>query len=179
MGGQFRGRRLCVPPGRRIRPTSEKVREAIFDVLGAVDGLVVLDVFAGTGAFGLEALSRGATWCTFIEADRFVVNYLRENIAALDLQKVTEVIVANYTSGLRVVAQRDRRYDVVFMDPPYALAGTVVETLENVLPKILALGGSLVMEGPRHLEVPASLPVVFRRTYGDTSVHIMKREGET
>ncbi len=162
-----------------LRPTSDRVREAIFNALGAFEGASVLDLFAGSGALGLESLSRGAVWCTFVEGDRKVVWTLKENIASLGLEQVTEVIVAKYTAGLSVVERKGRRYDVVFLDPPYHMTEQV---LERVTPRLEALvnpGGLVVVETRKSGGLVPGWESVFARTYGDTGVRISRRGDET
>lgn len=100
IAGSRRGRRLRVPGAAEVRPTSELVREAIFDALGPIGGLSVLDLFAGTGAMGLEALSRGAARCVFVELERKVAQVLRSNIGLLDYVQAGRVIVADYRVAL-------------------------------------------------------------------------------
>ncbi len=178
VGGEHKGRYLRVPPGRAVRPTKEKVREAVFDVLGDVGGLAVLDVFAGSGALGLEALSRGAAWCTFIEREKRVCATLRENISILGLEKVSEVIVANYSAGLDLVERAGRRYDLIFVDPPYSMMDTFVRKAEPKLLAILSPGGRAVVEGPRNQDLVLMMQRVFCRSYGDTTVHIVERREE-
>lgn len=123
VAGKNRGRKLAAPPGSTVRPTAERAREALFNILAhgrfaeqpVYADARVLDVFAGTGAFGLEALSRGARFACFIEQDRSVRDILSANIAALGEQSRTRVIASDATSPPRA----DGLYDLIFLDPPY------------------------------------------------------------
>lgn len=179
VGGSLRGRRIRVPAGGAVRPTADLVREAVFNVLGDVEGAHVLDVFAGTGALGLEALSRGAAWCTFIEHDRRVSSVLRENIACLGMRQVCEVIAANYTAGLSVVERRGRLYDVVFVDPPYRMTSVALAHMEGRWDRLVKVGGVVVVEASKTETAGLSLDEVFTRVYGDTSIRIFRRgEGD-
>src|SRR3954469_21216042 len=123
-GGNERGRRLKAPRGLRTRPTAAKVREAIFNILGPPPDGAVLDLFAGTGALGMEALSRGAKRAVFVERDRNALSALRANLRELGVEGRSTVIGADVRTGLRRLAASvghvDDRFAWVFMDPPYA-----------------------------------------------------------
>lgn len=117
VAGEFRGRKLVAPPGSATRPTTDKVREAVFNALGSMnvlDGALVADLYAGTGALGIEALSRGAEHVTFVETDRSARRALQQNIEALDLHDRVKVVAGNV---LTVVGSLD--VDLAFADPPY------------------------------------------------------------
>jgi 16S rRNA (guanine966-N2)-methyltransferase len=121
VAGELRGRRIVAPPGATTRPTTDRVREAVFNALGSlgvVDGAAVADLYAGSGAMGIEALSRGATSCTFVERDRDALRALRENVDALGL---TDRVRVTGGDVMAVAAAIDA--DVVFVDPPYDFAG--------------------------------------------------------
>lgn len=179
VGGTFRGRYLKVPQGATVRPTADRVREALFNVLGDLHGCVVMDLFAGSGALGLEAISRGAVWCSFVEQDRRAALVLKENVAALGVQEVTEIVVANYTAGLSLVNRRGRRYDVMFVDPPYEVTGTVVEHMRPWPARLVKEGGLVVLEARKGQTFDLGLEEMFSRTYGDTSLRIVRRgEGD-
>ena len=170
VAGAKRGRRLKVARGGATRPTSERVREATFDVLGPVDGLVVLDLFAGTGAMGLEALSRGAAHCVFVEEDQAVVAVLRENIADLGYGSCSRVMPAGYEQALRRLAQGDRGFDLLFVDPPYRMLAEVEVTLKPLVASLLGDNGVVIVEGDKSSRVTLGETTVFDRIYGDTRV---------
>src|SRR5436309_4205711 len=117
VAGEWGGRTLRAPPGGRTRPTADRVREALFSILGPIDGLRVLDLFAGSGALGIEALSRGAAQATFVERARPALTALRANLEALEIS--AEVHAGDARAFLRNAAQAGRTYDLVFVDPPY------------------------------------------------------------
>ena len=127
-GGSDRGRRIKAPRGPRTRPTAAKIREAIFNILGPPPDGAVLDLFAGTGALGLEALSRGARRVVFVERERQALSVLRQNLRELGVESRSTVIAADVRTGIRRLAasisKEDRfsedRFSWVFMDPPYA-----------------------------------------------------------
>jgi 16S rRNA (guanine(966)-N(2))-methyltransferase RsmD len=174
ISGSLRGRDLgSVPDG--VRPTSDRVRESLFGVLGSVQGLRVLDLFAGTGALGLEAVSRGANGVVFVERSRQVVRALRWRIQKLGLEEgdSLRVLAVEARRAITRLSQEDAAgFDLVFMDPPYAevdRAGTL-ETL--VSSAILADQSMVVVEAPRGHPVPpvAGLRVLEERRYGDTTL---------
>ncbi len=170
VGGAHRGRRLKVAAGTGVRPTSERVREAVFDALGPVGGVSVLDMFAGTGAMGLEALSRGATSCVFIENDPAVAVTLKENIAALDYQAEARVLQLPYERALLGLSARAAGFDLLFVDPPYRILPEVEVVLKPLLPSLLLDDGIAVVEGSRKTCIDLGRSPVFDRTYGDTRI---------
>jgi 16S rRNA (guanine966-N2)-methyltransferase len=172
VAGSAGGRRLAVPP-KGTRPTSERVREAVFSALEAnvgLDGARVLDLYAGSGALGLEALSRGATHVTFVESDRRALDVLRVNTRAVGLPGTT-IVSAPVESALATPPTRP--YDVILADPPYATP------IDGVLTLIatgdwLASDGVLVLERAARdgvPEPPPELAVHRSRRYGDTVIH--------
>lgn len=180
VAGTAGGRRLAVPP-KGTRPTAQRVREALFSALEAADGLTgrrVLDLYAGSGALGLEALSRGAAEVVFVESDRRAVSVLRRNIADIGLPG-TRVHASSVRSVVGGIA--DRPFDVVFVDPPYALTNdelsVVVESL--MTNAWLAEDGLLVIERAKRDKTPAlpnGLIIERSRDYGDTALHWCVRD---
>jgi 16S rRNA (guanine966-N2)-methyltransferase len=176
VGGRFRGRPLATPADDRIRPTSDRVREAVFDILAhgipdfAMSGAKVLDLFAGTGALGLEALSRDAAFCLFVEEDAAARALIRRNIETLGLTGVTKIFRRDATD-LGVAGQRGG-FTLAFLDPPYG-QGLAQRALASA-----AAGGWLIEGATIVIEerkgVDAVLPVGFaaldRRSWGDTQV---------
>ena len=120
IAGAFRGRRLHAPKGNRIRPTIDRVREAIFNIIAAeVAGAKVLDLFAGTGAMGLEALSRGAQFCCFVDQGEEAVRLIRENVQLCGVQDRSRIIQGPAASAIRRLGSENELFDLIFMDPPY------------------------------------------------------------
>ncbi|HEY8393902.1 MAG TPA: 16S rRNA (guanine(966)-N(2))-methyltransferase RsmD [Thermaerobacter sp.] len=171
-GGEWRGRSLRVPRGRAVRPTSDRVKQALFNVLAArVPGSRVLDLFAGSGGLGIEALSRGAREALFVEADPRVAGILKENLAALGAGDRATVWRQDVFSAIAKLAGDARRFDLVLADPPYR-RGLATRTVEAVAAAgLLAAGGLLVIEHDPREELPeagAALERVRADRYGDT-----------
>ncbi len=177
VGGEARGRTLEAVPGRSTRPTADRVRQSLFDALGQrMDGLRVLDLYAGTGALALEALSRGAAAAVLVESDAKACAVIARNAAALGYDDRCRIVRAALPAGLRQL--RGDRFDLVFSDPPYA-AGAGQTTLDELLAKgLLAPGARVVLEMDRREPPPsaASLALVDRRSYGDTRLLIFSAE---
>jgi 16S rRNA (guanine966-N2)-methyltransferase len=170
VAGQLGGRRLLAPPGRETRPTSDRVREALFSILGPLDGERVLDLFAGSGALGIEALSRGAGSVTFVERDARALKVVRDNLEGLGLQ--ARVVRREALAALRDARERADAYDLVFLDPPYGQAAALGEPLAAALPPVLASGARVVSESDRRAPLELALPLLDERRYGDTLIRI-------
>jgi 16S rRNA (guanine966-N2)-methyltransferase len=174
VAGAKRGHRIKVPPGE-VRPTGERVREAVFDVLGSVYGLDILDLFAGSGAMGLEALSRGAASCVFVEAQRAAAAVLRENIASLGLEARSEVLAVDYATAAARLRESGRAFDLLFLDPPYRMLPKVEAGLEPLLEGLLTEDGLMVIEGPKAVGTYSFGEPVFDRVYGETRVVMISK----
>ena len=164
VAGEWRGRRLVAPPGRTTRPTSDRVREAVFNILGPLDGERVLDLYAGSGALGLEALSRGAGEATLVERDRAALTALRANVEALGAD--ASVIAGDVAAFLDSAAGAGGHYDLVFLDPPYRSGVGRELSLEPVL----APGARVIVESDRRSPHDLDIPVIDERRYGDTLI---------
>ena len=164
VAGTHGGRRLTAPRGTQTRPTSDRVREALFSILGErVSGARVLDLFAGTGALGMEALSRGAASATFVDRD---VAAVRANLEALALEG--EVHRRDALAFLRTASGP---FDLVFLDPPYREAAGLAPKLAATLPPVLAPGALVVSESDRRAPLDlAPIPTLDERRYGDTLI---------
>jgi 16S rRNA (guanine966-N2)-methyltransferase len=182
ISGRFGGRRLKAPRGEKTtRPTSDRVREACFSMLGDLDGAVVLDLFAGTGALAIEALSRGAERAVFVERDAAALRVLRANLEALGLAgPEVEVRAGDAFVALRAAREAGETYDLVFVDPPYSRAGELEGELGLLLPGLLAPGARVVVESDRRAPLRLALAVERERRYGDTviTIHRHAAEGE-
>src|ERR1700722_11022826 len=173
IAGSHGGRRLKAPNGRRTRPPSDRVREALFAMLGELSGEHVLDLFAGTGALGIEALSRGAERAVFVERDHGAARVLSENLASLDIDpRVGELRRADALGALRSAKQRQETYDLIFIDPPYGQAREWGSELSETLPTLLTPQGRIVVESDRRTPLQLGLPLITERRYGDTSIRI-------
>jgi 16S rRNA (guanine966-N2)-methyltransferase len=167
VAGEFKGRRLHAPRGAGTRPTADRVREALFSILGDVSGARVLDLYAGSGALGIEALSRGAESAVFVERDRRALAALRRNLNAVgaDAEVRSE-------DALRFILHPEGVFDLVFCDPPYDEASRVAVALSEALPAMLADDARIVTESDKRNPLTLPLPLVVERTYGDTRIAI-------
>lgn len=177
IAGRLKGRRIDAPKGARVRPTYDRVRESVFDILGPrVDGARVLDLFAGSGALGIECLSRGAESVTFVERDRGVLGVLRANIEALGIS-ASAVVVHGDAVRLLAGIVPGGPFELVFVDPPYAsgLAGTALALLSSRTD--LAPGALVVVEHARG-EAPeaagGALALTRSERYGTTEVSFFR-----
>ena len=120
IGGEYRSRQIMMPKGVEIRPTQDKVRQAVFNILGDVNGKVVLELFAGSGAFGIEALSRGAKSVTFVDNNFSCIQTIKSNLESLDIpHSVYDLIRADAINVLARLGKQEEKFDIVFLDPPY------------------------------------------------------------
>ncbi len=170
VAGRHGGRRLAAPRGAHTRPTSERVREALFSALGDVSGARVLDLFAGSGALGIEALSRGAAEATFVDSSAAAARAVRANLASLGID--AEVQRADARASLRAARKRGRQYDLVLIDPPYRRASALAGDLAGALPPLLAPGARVVVESDRRAPLELDIPLLDERRYGDTLIRI-------
>ena len=169
VAGEHRGRRLRAPAGGATRPTSDRVREALFSILGPVEGLRVLDLYAGSGALGIEALSRGAASATFVESARPAIAAIRANLEAIEAPHA-DVAARDALAWLR--AASDERFDLVFCDPPYDAASRIAQPLSDLLPRVTGPEALIVTESATRNPLALALPLVDERTYGDTRIAI-------
>jgi 16S rRNA (guanine966-N2)-methyltransferase len=171
VAGELKGRRLATPPRRSaaVRPTSDRVREAVFSILGDIEGGRALDLYCGTGALGIEAISRGAAEATLVDTRTALA---RRNVAELGLGDRCEVV----RSDARAYLRRTRRmFDLVFCDPPYRLADRLEGELDSLIRNRLAPGGRVIAEGSARRPLLLDLPLLVERRYGDTLVRVHAR----
>lgn len=175
IAGLYGGRRLIVPPGVETRPTADRVREALFSMLASdLPGARVLDLFAGSGAMGLEALSRGAQEVTFVDTAPGALKAIDANLAALGAS--AEVLRRDALEFLRTASSAGRQYDLVFLDPPYRLAGSLGPPLAAALPAVLAPGARVIAESDRHTPLDLHpLALDDERRYGKTLIRLHAR----
>lgn len=171
VGGRLGGRRLVAPRGASTRPTPERVREAVFSILGSVDSERVLDLFAGSGALGIEALSRGAASATFIDRGAAACAAIERNLGELGLE--AEVRREHAIRFLGRARDAERQYDLVFLDPPYRQAPALGRRLPPALAPVLSPRARVVAESDRRsrLELEA-LQLLDERRYGDTVIRL-------
>jgi 16S rRNA (guanine(966)-N(2))-methyltransferase RsmD len=170
VAGLYRGRRIEAPPGRNTRPTADRVREALFSILGDVEGLHALDLFAGSGALGIEALSRGAASATFVDSDARAAATVRRNLESI--QAEAAVYKRDALAWLTQAKARRQAYDLVFLDPPYDSASRVARALSERLPPVLSEISLIVTESDKRAPLDVALPLADERVYGDTRIAI-------
>ncbi len=167
-GGELGGRRIRAPKGAKLRPTTERVREAVFSILGDVSGARVLDLFCGTGALAIEALSRGAAEATLVDT------HPRPQRGRTSRRWSSRIAPrrSEPTQPASCAAPREGSYDLVLCDPPYRLADRLTAELDPLISRILADGGRVVVESSPDNPLEMSLPLTTERTYGDTLIRI-------
>jgi 16S rRNA (guanine966-N2)-methyltransferase len=174
IAGSLRGRRIDAPRGVTTRPTSDRVRESLFDLLGPLSaGAAALDLFAGSGALGIEALSRGAARVTFVERDREALAALRRNLEALGMRGRARVVVGD---ALQASALAPGPWRLILADPPYA--GSAAARIVEEASRLLVPGGCLALEHAADVPLPGppdSLAVWKSRRYGRTRVTLYSR----
>ncbi|HWZ43104.1 MAG TPA: 16S rRNA (guanine(966)-N(2))-methyltransferase RsmD [Candidatus Saccharimonadales bacterium] len=165
IAGKFRSRRLVAPAGTGTRPTSDRLRETLFNVIGdPVQGSVWLDLFAGTGAIGIEALSRGARMIYFVESSKRAARTLRENLHALGIKSGFEVVEREAASGLRQLNAQAVGCDFCYLDPPYRKMGDYSQTLSFLAEsKLIAPGGLVIAEHDKHFDPGETFGSLQRR----------------
>ena len=181
IAGRYGGRRLQAPRGRTTRPTSDRVREALFSMLGDIGGAAVLDLFAGSGALGIEALSRGAASAVFVEQHAAALKALRTNLGALELSEpAIKLLPTDASRALRSARERRETYDLIFVDPPYGDAQAWARELSVALPPLLAPAARVVVESDRRAPLELDAPELEtgqQRRYGDTTITIHSYTG--
>ena len=170
IAGSRRGAQLHAPRGRATRPTSDRVREALFSILFDVQGTIVLDLFSGSGALAIESLSRGAAKATLVDSSAAAVAAIRRNLDALRLE--AEVRCMPVHSFLATALKDGRQYDLVFVDPPYRTASALGRELSSELAPLLAPGARVVVESDRRAPLALDLALADERRYGDTLIRI-------
>lgn len=177
--GTQKGRKLKVPKGRTIRPTTSRVKKSIFDSLGDISDLRVLDIFAGTGGLGIESLSRDAAHVTFIEKDASVFKILCQNLTTCGFLDKATAMCSDYVQALRALSAKGEAFDIIFIDPPYPLyvTHTVKDFILAAAP-VLSQSGIMVIEHDHKID---DAPPGFDRTtkpFGGTHVSYFRRSGE-
>jgi 16S rRNA (guanine966-N2)-methyltransferase len=172
IAGSHKGHTIQAPRGRDTRPTSDRVRENVFNLVGPVDGATVLDLYAGSGAMGLEALSRGAAKAVFVERD--AVRAIERNLDKLRLSGT--ILRQDAVTALATEAGSHRKYDLVLVDPPYEMYTDVQPQLARYLPALLAADGLLVVETDARVEPELPLALRTSRKYGQARITIYEAE---
>jgi 16S rRNA (guanine966-N2)-methyltransferase len=182
ISGDAKGRRLLFPPQSKARPTSDRIKEALFNILAPVTGKIFLDVFAGSGSVGIEALSRGATSVAFIEKDAAYCDYIKKNILRCGLTDNYDLISTEVKKALPILQKKGIRFDIIFADPPYE-AGLIEETSGYLAAgKLCASDGMIIFQHSVREEPDwqqeGNLTVFDQRKYGDTLLTFLKSKLE-
>jgi 16S rRNA (guanine966-N2)-methyltransferase len=173
IAGSRKGHRIAAPRGDSTRPTGDRAREALFTMLGPLDDAEVADLFAGSGALGLEALSRGAGRCVFVESGHAAARVIQSNLLKLGLTGAV-VQKRDALAFLREEGGRGRRYDLVLCDPPYGEWERLEPDLAELLPPVLAADGVLVVETDARTEPRLPLDLVTTRRYGSARITLFR-----
>ncbi len=189
LGGTYKGRSLKTPNGSITRPTTSLVRSAVFDITQSlVEGASFLDIFAGSGAMGLEALSRGAKEATFIEKNPKTISCVSDNISSLSIDKTsTRILKGDALTLLKRLAKKERQFDIIYIDPPYELAPILIPEILKLLDtsSMLSDNGILFLEEGSHHALSlsslalSSLHLKDSRRYGMSLLHIFKQQGDS
>jgi len=173
IAGSRRGHTIAAPRGLETRPTSDRVRENVFNLVGPLDGATVLDLYAGSGALGLEALSRGAVRATFVELDPDAARTIERNLDKLRLTGA-RVLRQDATTALAQEAAAGRKYDLVLVDPPYDMYADLEPQLARYLPSVIAPDGVLVVETDARVEPALPLEQRTSRRYGSARITLFE-----
>ncbi|MCD6486887.1 MAG: pantetheine-phosphate adenylyltransferase [Syntrophobacterales bacterium] len=175
-GGRVRGRKIYAPKSEKIRVTSDRVRESLFDILPSMEGMLFLDIFAGSGSVGIEALSRESSGVVFIEKEPLHAVELKKNLNLCGFEESSEVIISAVGRGIRVLSGRRRKFDIIFADPPYdrGMAVEIIDLLREA--DLIARNGVLIVEHSFREDIMADNKFVLtdQRRYGDTVISFLK-----
>jgi 16S rRNA (guanine966-N2)-methyltransferase len=180
VAGSRKGARIFAPKGSDTRPTADRVREAAFNLIGPVEDMAVLDLFAGSGAMGIEALSRGAARAVFVESDRAASRAIERNLEKLGLIGAA-IVRMDALTALAAEAAAGRRYDLVLVDPPYEMFSSAQTGLGRYLPAVLEPSALVVVETAAAEEPELPLPKRTSRRYGSARLTVFERlpEGQS
>lgn len=175
--GSAKGRKLKMPVGIRIRPTTGRVKKSIFDTLGDIRGAIVLDLFAGSGSLGIEALSRQAQSAVFVEKEREAVKSISDNIEKCGFDDRSEIISTDYRKAINIMEKQSRKFNLVFIDPPYELyeetsPGKFVDSIR----KLLSPPWEIVIEHDKDYDAEHSVSYLETRTFGSTQISYFREE---
>ena len=180
ISGINKGKKLYAPEGAQVRPTGDKIKEAVFNIIGPIDEeAVVLELFAGSGSVGIEFLARGAKHCTFIDVSRKSLNYVKKNLDLCNFNNKAKIIMSDYEKAIINLSQNNEKFDYIFADPPYAL-----NLSNNIINKvfefdIIKSGGLLIIETDKSEKVidnkDTSMVKYKEKIYGRTRISLIRR----
>lgn len=173
--GKVKGKKLIVPKGKKVRPTTARVKQSIFDTIFDFKDSSVLDIFAGSGALGIESLSRGAEHVTFIENDSNVIELLKKNLKSCNLTSQHSIIALHYNKAIKKLKKSGNYFDLIFIDPPFSLYETKKpdELIEEVM-NLLKQSGMMIIEHTKSLEHKNSKFLISTKKYGSNFVSFIK-----
>ncbi len=178
IAGRFKGTKLPSVKGKSVRPTASRVRESLFNVIGRdIDGAQVLDLFAGSGAFGFEAVSRGAESLTLVDQSREVTRNLGNASELLGVAEQVTILTMGAAQAIRLLEQQGEKFSVIFLDPPYASDLLHKVTHDPAFPRLLTEEGIIVIErssGAPAIPIPPCFEMYWSRKYGDTQVELFR-----
>lgn len=182
IAGKARGLKLITPRDLQIRPTSDRVKESVFNIIqNNIYDSIIIDLFAGTGNLGIEALSRNAKKVYFIDGSKDSIDIIKENLAKTNFISQAEVISTDVVAGIYRLAEKDVQADIIFMDPPYN-KGLALVALEHIASKnLLNSSGIIVVEHDKIENMPEEMDIIIRfrrKDYGNTSVSFYKQKEE-
>ncbi len=177
--GKAKGKKLVVPKGKKVRPTTARVKQSIFDTIYDFEAKSVLDIFAGSGALGIESLSRGAGHVTFIENDLKVIELLKKNLQSCKLTSQFSIISLHYNKAVNRLIKEKRSFDLIFVDPPFGLYETkkADELIDDITP-LLDTGGIMIIEHTKPLENKNTDLLISTKKYGSNLVSFIKHNNE-
>jgi 16S rRNA (guanine(966)-N(2))-methyltransferase RsmD len=180
ISGINKGKKLYAPEGAQVRPTGDKIKEAVFNIIGPIDEeAVVLELFAGSGSIGIEFLARGAKHCTFIDVSRKSLNYVKKNLDLCNFNNKAKIILSDYEKAIINLSKNNEKFDYIFADPPYAL-----NLSNNIINKvfefdIIKSGGLLIIETDKSEKVidnkDTNMIKYKEKIYGRTRISLIRR----
>lgn len=169
--GIAKGKKLKLPKTKNVRPTTGRIKKSIFDKLGNLDGFRVLDLFSGSGNLGIEALSKNASYVTFVEKQKSVANILMENIKNCRFEKQSEVLIYDFNKAIKRLIKEGRKFDLIFIDPPYDIYNDLdVTDLLTSVRELLNNLGTIVIEHNQKFEFSDPKFVLDTKNYGGTNI---------
>ncbi|MGH7885670.1 MAG: 16S rRNA (guanine(966)-N(2))-methyltransferase RsmD [Thermodesulfobacteriota bacterium] len=176
--GELKGKKLKVPKGKFVRPTSGRVKKSIFDTIKIIDkDTKVLDIFSGSGGLGIEALSRGANYAVFVEINRAAAEILNENIESCGYKYLSKILNFDFKKALSILRKSENKFDLIFIDPPYEIYEKIsINDLINLSGELLDKNGMFIIEHNTKAEVINKYFTVKTKKYGETKISYLWRK---
>ena len=169
--GTAKGKKIKIPNTRNVRPTTSRIKKSIFDKLGSLDGLKVLDLFSGSGNLGIEALSKNATGVTFVEKQKSVANILRENIINCGFEDCADILVMDFKKAIKHLLKENSKFDLILIDPPYGMfEDSGLTGLMESAGSLLNKSGTIVLEHNKQFEFTDPKFILDTKNYGGTNI---------